>query len=152
MNAHDLAWNLVLAVHILAAAIWVGGMFYAQAVLRPALAVLEPAPRTQLYMQALKRFFLVVWHAMPLQLVTGWAMVLGLWGGFAALPWQVNAMQALGVLMALVFAYLFFGPWQRVRRAIRPGAELFARVRRLLTLNLVLGVATIVLGALGNRW
>jgi hypothetical protein len=47
---------------------------------------------------------------------------------------------------------VFFGPWRRLRRAIRPGPELLARIRLWITVNLVLGMATIVAGALGHVW
>ncbi len=46
-----------------------------------------------LHGQTFRRFFLIVWHAMPLVLVTGWAMVFGVYGGFAHLPGAVNVMQ-----------------------------------------------------------
>ena len=49
--------NLLLAVHLLSAVIWVGGMFYAVVILRPGLAVLDAAPRLQLHMVTLKKFF-----------------------------------------------------------------------------------------------
>ena len=144
--------NLLLALHILAATAWVGGMLYALVVLRPALAVLDTAPRLQVHMLALKRFFLVVWHAMPIMLLTGWAMI-GLAGwGMAHLPWYVNVMQLLGILMAAVFLYVFFGPFRRLRRAIRPGPELLDRIRLLITVNLALGVAVIVVASLGHAW
>jgi len=35
-------WGWVLAVHVLCAVLWVGGMFFAYVVLRPSLSVLEP--------------------------------------------------------------------------------------------------------------
>jgi uncharacterized membrane protein len=89
---------------------------------------------------------------MPAMLLTGWAMVFAVWGGFAALPWSINVMQTLALLMALIFLYIFFSPWQRLRRAIRPGPELLPRIRQLVTLNLGLGVVTIVVGALGHVW
>ena len=144
--------NLLLALHILGAAAWVGGMLYALAVLRPALSVLDPAPRLQLHMLTLKRFFLVVWHAMPIMLLTGWAMV-GLAGwGMAHLPWYVNAMQAIGLVMAAVFLFVYFGPFRRLRRAIRPGPELLDRIRLSITVNLALGVAVVVIASLGHRW
>jgi len=103
-------------------------------------------------MQTLKKLFFYIWHAMPLMILTGWAMVFLAWGGFGALPWSINAMQGLGILMALIFLYTFFDPWQRLRRAVRPGPELFTRVRNLVTLNVVLGTLTIVAGALGHSW
>jgi hypothetical protein len=68
------------------------------------------------------------------------------------LPWSINVMQGLGILMALVFLYVFFGPWQRLRRAIRPGPELVPRIRSLIITNLVLGITTVIVGALGHVW
>ncbi len=152
MTSLVLIRNLLLAVHFLAATVWVGGMFYAVVVLRPALNVLEAPQRLQLHMLTLKRFFLVVWHAMPLMLLTGWAMVFSAWGGFANLPPSINAMQGLAILMAGIFIYVFFAPWQRLRRAIRPGPELVARIRTLITINLVLGALAITAGSLGHVW
>ncbi len=141
-------WGLVLAVHLLAMAAWVGGMAYALLVLRPSLAVLDPAARLALHGQTFRRFFRVVWHAMPLMLLTGWAMVLGIYGGFAALPWTVNVMQLLGLVMAIVFLVLFFGPWRRFRLAPHP--ETTDSIRRLIRLNLALGAATVIIAALGH--
>ncbi len=148
------AWSLtaLLAVHVLSAVAWVGGMFYALVVLRPALGVLDNSVRLQVHMLTLKRFFLVVWHAMPLMLLTGWGMI-GLAGwGMGHLPWYVNAMQGLALVMAAVFLFTFFGPYRRLRRAIRPGPEILGRIRTLVTANLVLGVVVIVIATVGQRW
>ena len=146
------ARNGLLAVHLLCAALWVGGMYYAVMVLRPALAQLEAAKRVQLHMQTLQRFFRLVWHVMPIMLISGWLMVFGVWGGFATVPLSINIMQGLAVLMAGVFLYVYFGPWQQVRRAIRPTQEMLDGVRTLVVVNLVLGVTAIVAGALGHVW
>ncbi|HTZ71102.1 MAG TPA: CopD family protein [Acetobacteraceae bacterium] len=150
----SLVWvrNTLLAIHLLSAVIWVGGMFYAVVVLRPALNFLEAAPRLQMHIQTLNRFFRIVWHVMPMMLLSGWAMVFMAWGGFASLPWSINVMQTLGLLMALIFLYVFFSPWQRLRRAIRPGPELILRIRQLIIANLVLGGFTIIAGSLGHVW
>jgi uncharacterized membrane protein len=144
--------DLLLALHLLSAAIWVGGMFYAILVLRVGLAVLDAGPRLQVQMVTLKKFFFYVWHVMPIMIITGWAMVFVVYGGFAVLPWSINVMQTLGILMALVFLYTFFDPWKRLRRAIRPAPELVPRIRSLIITNLALGLATIAVGAFGHVW
>ncbi len=141
-------WNLVLAVHIVAMAAWTGGMAYALLVLRPSLAVLPPPDGLALLGQAFKRFFLITWHAMPLVLITGWAMVFGVYGGFATIPWPVNVMQTLGLVMAVVFLVLFFGPWKRFRA--QPSAGAAGSIRRLMTLNLVLGTIVIVVASFAH--
>lgn len=143
-------WGLVLALHLLGMTAWVGGMAYALIVLRPALAVLDPAPRMQVHLLTLKRFFLLVWHAMVVTIAAGYAMVFGVYGGFAHLPWQVSTMMTLGLVMAAVFLFVFFGPYKRLRRAIRPSAEVLDTIRTLVTVNLVLGVAVIVIASLGH--
>jgi uncharacterized membrane protein len=144
--------NTLLAIHLLSATIWVGGMFYALFILRPSLNLLDAMPRLQVHLQTLKRLFAIVWIAMPAMLLTGWAMIFAGWGGFAGLPWYINAMQTMGLLMALIFLYVYFDPYQRLRRAIRPGPELLARIRTLMTINLVLGCLTIIAGSLGHGW
>jgi uncharacterized membrane protein len=151
MNAST-AWlpSVLLAIHVLSAVIWVGGMFYALVVLRPALAVLDAAPRLQLHMLTLKRFFLVVWHAMPLMLLTGWGMIVAAGWDMGHLPVSVNAMQGLALVMAGIFLYTYFVPFRRLRRAIRPGPELLNRIRLLVTGNLVLGVVVILIATLGQ--
>ena len=149
MSSSPLLLNALLAVHVLSAIAWIGGMFYTLVVLRPALGVLDAGPRLQIHMLTLKRFFLVVWHAMPLMLLTGWGMI-GLAGwDMGHLPWFVNVMQGLALVMAVIFLYTFFGPFRRLRRAIRPGPELLARIRVMVTVNLVLGI---VIVAVASRW
>lgn len=145
-------WNVVLAVHLLAMTVWVGGMAYTLMVLRPAMTVLDPTMRRSLHGQTGKRFFLLVWHAMPLMLLTGWAMIFGVYGGFAHLPVNVNIMHTLGLIMAALFLVLFFGPWKRFRAAA--GAEdavtAMGSMRRLIGINLLLGVVTIIVASLGH--
>jgi uncharacterized membrane protein len=152
MTSLVLLRNTLLAVHLLSAVLWVGGMFYAVVVLRPALGLLDATPRLQVHMRTLTRFFRFVWVAMPLMLLTGWAMVFLAWGGFGSVPWSINVMQTLGLLMALIFLYVYFAPWQRLRRAIRPGPELLERIRQLMIVNLVAGGVTIIAGSLGHVW
>ena len=141
-------WGLVLSVHILAMAAWTGGMAYALLVVRPSLGALPASEQLAVHGLTLKRFFLVVWHAMPLVLITGWAMVFGVYGGFAGLNWAVNGMQALGLVMAVVFLVMFFGPWRRFRTA--PSADGLAAVRRLVSVNLGLALVVTVLASLAQ--
>jgi len=143
-------WGWVLAIHILCIVIWVGGMFFAVAVLRPSLGGLEPAQRVALHNRVFRRFFLVVWHAMPIALITGYAMILGIWHGFAALPWNVDTMQGLGLIMAAIFLAVVFGPYRRFRAAVSTAraGEAAERIRKLIVANLVLGVITIFVAAI----
>jgi len=149
----SLLWGMK-ALHVLGAVVWVGGMFFALLVLRPSLAVLEPPQRLALHGQVFRRFFLIVWHIWPVMLLTGYALVFAGYGGFAYTLWTVHVMHALGLVMAAVFLAIYFGPWRAMRAALAAGDRAAAaasvdRIRKLITLNLVLGLVTSGIAAFG---
>ena len=114
--------DLLLALHLLGAVLWVGGMAFALLVLRPAAhEVLQAPERLALAQAAFRRFFLIVWHAMPIVLLTGWALFFLWHGGWSGARWSLHLMHLLGLIMALVFLALFFGPWGAMRRAMAAG-------------------------------
>jgi uncharacterized membrane protein len=145
-------WGWVLALHALCAAIWVGGMFFAYVVLRPSLSVLEPIQRIALHTQVFRRFFLVIWHVMPLILLSGFAMLFLFYGGLAFVGWNVHLMLLLGLIMSAVFLLIVFGPYARFRRTTdrNTAAACIDRIRKLIAVNLVLGIVTVVVALLRN--
>jgi uncharacterized membrane protein len=145
-------WGALLAVHILCAVIWVGGMFFAYLVLRPSLSVLDAPQRLLLHTQIFRRFFLIIWHAMPLILLTGFAVLFGVFGGPATARWNVQVMMGLGIIMSVVFVVIVFGPYARFRRTTdraRMVANIDA-IRKLIGLNLLLGLITVFVAALSQ--
>jgi len=146
-----------LIVHILAAIVWVGGMFFAHQVLRPAAAMLEPGPRLILWSHVLGRFFAWVIAAIILLLLSGYALVFGVFGGFRAMGLYIHLMQGLGILMILLFLHLYFAPWRRFRRAVArqdwaEGGRQLGRIRTIVTINLVLGLVVAAIGGSGRYW
>jgi uncharacterized membrane protein len=99
-----------LFFHILAAVIWVGGMFFAHQLLRPAAAALEPVHRLPLWRRVFARFFPLVWLSIAALVASGYAMVFGVFGGFARLPLHIDLMQLIGIIMMLAFGHLYFAP------------------------------------------
>lgn len=140
-------FGLLKALHVLCAVVWVGGMLFAYVVLRPSLAVLEPAQRMALHGQVFRRFFLIVWHVMPLIVLTGFIMIFAVFGGMATVAWPVHLMLLLGLVMSAIFLAIFFGPYRTFRAT--PGPAPLEAIRKLIGLNLVIGLATIVIAALG---
>jgi uncharacterized membrane protein len=134
-------------LHVLCAVIWVGGMFFAYVVLRPSLSALEPARRIALHGQIFRRFFLIVWHVMPLLVLTGFIMIFAVFGGMRGVDWTVHVMLLLGLVMAAIFLALFFGPYRTFRAA--PGPASLDAIRKLIGVNLVLGVVTVLIASLG---
>ncbi len=133
-------------MHLLCAVVWVGGMFFAYVVLRPSLAALEPPERMTLHRQVFRRFFLVVWHAMPLIVITGLAMIFAVFGGMAAVGWNVHLMLLLGLAMAGIFLAIFFGPYRNFRASPDPAS--LDSIRKLIGINLVLGLLTSAIAVL----
>ncbi|WP_207537075.1 CopD family protein [Sabulicella rubraurantiaca] len=147
--------NLLYALHVFFAALWVGGMAFAILALRPSLAALEPAQRMALMGGTHRRFFVIVWHAMPIVLLSGYSLLLGYYGGFRGAGWHVHLMHMTGLLMAAVFLAVFFGPWKQMRAALAAGDQAGAaaandRVRQLVTANLLLGTLTVLVAAWGR--
>ena len=148
---------LLIALHILAAVIWVGGMFFAYMVLRPSAGPLETEARLQLWQRVFQRFFPFVWASIAVLLLSGYGMMVLAFGGFAGAPLFVHVMQALGIVMMLLFLHLYFAPWRRFSAAVAgsdfpAAAAQLAQIRRIVATNLVLGLTTIVVGASGRFW
>ena len=139
-------WRLVLALHVLGAVIWVGGMFFAMLIMRPALGELDAARRVDVYRAAFHRFFRLIWLVMPTMLLTGYVMLFGEYGGFAGAGWNVHLMHMLGLAMAAVFVAVWFGPYRQLREG--QGRAMDA-IRRMVFANLALGLVTVVVAALG---
>ena len=111
-----------LALHTIAAVVWVGGMFFALIALRPATAPLEPGPRLELWSRVLGRFFQWVIAAIVLLLLSGYGMIFGVYSGFRGVGLHVHIMQGIGIVMMLAFFHLYFAPWRRFRDVIVPNA------------------------------
>ncbi len=148
---------LLIALHLLAAVVWVGGMFFAYMVLRPSAGPLETEARLQLWQRVFQRFFPFVWASIAVLLLSGYGMMVLAFGGFAGAPLFVHVMQALGIMMMMLFLHLYFAPWRRFSEAVSgndfpTAAAQLAQIRRIVAINLVLGLATIVVGASGRLW
>jgi len=149
--------TVALVLHALAAAVWVGGMFFALLALRPATAPLEPGPRLELWSRVLERFFLWVMVAIALLLASGYGMIFGVYAGFRGIGLHINIMQGVGIIMMLLFFHLYFAPWRRFRAAVGrqdypAAAGQLNQIRLIVTINLILGLITIAVGSSGRYW
>ena len=148
--------KLLYVLHVLGAVFWVGGMGFALLALRPSLAeVLPPSQRLPLLATVMRRFSLIVWHAMPVLVMTGYGLVFGVFGGFAGSGWHVHVMHGLGLAMAGIYIALFFGPLQALKSAAAageggPAIAAAKRVGQLVAVNFGLGLATVAVAAWGR--
>jgi uncharacterized membrane protein len=147
----------LVALHVIAAVIWVGGMFFAYMVLRPSAGPLDPPLRLAFWQRVFSRFFPWVWASILVLLASGYAMLFLRFGGFQTAPLHVNVMQLTGIVMMLLFFHLFFAPWRRFSRAVHSKAFAEAamelnQIRRIFAINLALGLITVIAGASGRFW
>lgn len=148
---------LLIALHILAAVIWVGGMFFAYMVLRQSVGPLAPEVRLALWHRVFGRFFPWVWASIVVLLGSGYSMMFIHFGGFAGAGLHIHVMQGIGIVMMLLFLHLFFGPWRRFchaveTKALPEAAKQLDQIRRIVAANLVLGLLTVIVGASGRFW
>lgn len=149
--------TLALSLHVAAAIVWVGGMFFALLVLRPASGPLEAPARLELWSRVLGRFFAWIFGAIALLLATGYAMIFCVFSGYRGAGLHTHLMQGIGIVMILAFLHVYFAPWRRFRAAVErrdypAAAAQLNQIRWIVTLNLVLGLINAAIGASGRYW
>ena len=139
-----------IAVHLLAAVIWVGGMFFAYTALRPAAEKLLEAPqRLKLWRKTFISFFIWVWLAIIALPATGYWIIFAHYGGMARVGWHVHIMQVIGIIMILIFLHVFFAPFMRMLKAVKQenfqvAGENLSQIRRFVAINLFLGIVVLI--------
>jgi uncharacterized membrane protein len=143
-------------LHVVAAVIWVGGMYFAYVCLRPTAAQqLEPPARLQLWVGVFNRFFPFVWLSVILLPLTGYLMLFAIWGSFAITPLYVHIMNGTGILMILIYMHVFFAPYKRLKLAVAAqdwpaGGKQLNQIRNLIKINLTLGLITVIVASGGR--
>lgn len=148
--------TIAIALHVLTAVIWVGGMFFAYVCLRPVAAnLLDPPLRLPLWVHVFGKFFPFVWIAVITLPLTGYWMIFNVFGGMANAPLYIHAMNGIGSLMILLYLHVFFAPYKRLKQAVADqnwpvGAKSLAQLRVLIGINLTLGLIVILIASGGR--
>jgi uncharacterized membrane protein len=145
-----------IALHLIASAIWVGGMFFAYMALRPVAAeILEPPARLNLWSKTFARFFIWVWAAVIIIPISGYWMIFQIWGSLQSVGLDLRLMHIIGWVMVLIFLFVFFAPYRRMKQAVeqqdypKAGNNLVL-IRRLVAVNLTLGLVVIIIAGAGR--
>ncbi len=149
--------TFALGLHLFAALVWVGGMFFAIMVLRLAAGELQPPVRLPLWGRVFAKFFPWVWMAVILLPLTGYLMIFSVWGGFSGLPLHIHLMHGIGLIMILIYLHLWFAPYKRFKNFLAEGDIPSAganlnQIRIMVTVNLVIGLISSVIGSTGRYW
>lgn len=149
--------TLFKLLHLIAALIWVGGMFFAYVVLRPAaVEALEPPQRLRLWDAVFRRFFSWVWGAVAVLLVSGLYLIY-LYGGIAHVGRHVHIMLFLGLVMMVIYGYVFFACYVSfslhvARQNWKEAGEILGKIRKLIAVNLSLGLLTVCVAMIGAAY
>jgi len=141
---------LAKTLHILAAVIWVGGMFFAYMALRPAAAsLLEPPQRLSLWADVFSRFFFWVWISILTLLVSGYYMIFSHFGGFAGSGMHIHLMHTMGLVMMMIFMHVYFAPYKHLKKLVADNnfpeaAKNLNTIRKLVAINMSIGLLTFV--------
>ncbi|HEV2112149.1 MAG TPA: CopD family protein [Gammaproteobacteria bacterium] len=146
---------IAITLHVLAAVIWVGGMFFGFLAVRPALGDLETKIRARIWVGIFRRFFPWVWGSIVTLLASGFFLAKDSFDGIAHAPLFVHVMMGLGILMMLLFGHLYFAPYTRLQRAVAAGDDALAaksmgQIRIGIAVNLILGLVVVLVAMLGS--
>lgn len=152
-----MTYSLAFTLHLLSVVIWVGGMFFAHMILRPsAVEKLEPPQRLALWVAVFGRFFFWVWIAVITIVLSGYWMIFDVFGGLIGLKAHyIQVMHFSGLIMSAIYAYIYFIPFQRLKKAVAnkefpTGGAIMNQMRLLVTINLILGLLTIIVASGGK--
>ncbi|MES9827989.1 MAG: CopD family protein [Candidatus Thiodiazotropha sp.] len=146
--------SIAMTLHIIGVIIWVGGMFFAHMVLRPALNdSLEAPQRLSFLLRVFDGFFPWVWVAVIAVVASGFWMLfmfyednIGLWLGF---------MTVVGILMSAIFVFIYAIPYQQLGVARKEDdkpklVEAVSLIRQLILINLTFGMLVTVVAVVGK--
>ncbi|PLP88288.1 hypothetical protein CYD26_19610 [Pseudomonas sp. FFUP_PS_473] len=147
------AFAIPYSLHVLAALVWVGGMFFAWLVLRPAaVAALDGPARLRLWVEVFQRFFVWVWVAVAVLVISGMGMLHLRFAGFETAPRYVQVMIGGAIAMLALFIRIQTLLLPALRKAVQAedwsaGAGVLGRIRRLVGVNLLLGLAVVAVAS-----
>ena len=143
--------DFVKLTHLVAAIFWMGGMAFMILALRPvAVKLLEPPEQLQLLGAVWKRFFIVVMVSIVALFASGTNLYTTAFRaikaatGTVSVPLGWNVMLVLGLLMMLIFGYIYFAGYARFKRAVAAqdwplAGKAGAQIQTLMLTNFVLG-------------
>ena len=148
-------YGIIIGLHLLGTIVWVGGMFFAVMILRPAALGFAAAERLALWRVVLPGFFRWVALAVLLLLVTGMIALSLYHGGLMGGGPHVVLMMLFGLVMVVLYLYVLALPWRGFKKALAAGdlataAARLERIRVVVSVNLALGLVTAFIGAAGT--
>ncbi|MFK3822943.1 CopD family protein [Pseudomonas yamanorum] len=146
-------FSFAYTLHVLAALIWVGGMFFAWMILRPAaMAALDGPARLKLWVNVFQRFFVWVWVAVLVLPISGVGLLQLRFNGFETAPRYVQVMMGLYVVKTALFIRIQALKLPELRTAVAAedwpaGAAALGQIRKLVGINLMVGLVLVAIAS-----
>ncbi|PMU14015.1 MULTISPECIES: CopD family protein [unclassified Pseudomonas] len=146
-------FSFAYTLHVLAALTWVGGMFFAWMILRPAaVAALDGPARLKLWVNVFQRFFVWVWVAVLVLPISGVGLLQLRFSGFETAPRYVQVMMGLYVVMTALFIRIQALKLPELRVAVAAedwsaGAAALGQIRKLVGINLIVGLVLVAIAS-----
>jgi uncharacterized membrane protein len=136
-------YNTIVFIHLVCAIVWMGGMSFMLAALRPAVLALENPVRAKLMLTVWRRFFTMAGMAVVGLLLTGGHLYAKSMAVGVVSPGK-NIMAGIGVLMFLIFGHIVFAGFRKYARALAAGDSALAQraaatIHTLVIINFCLG-------------
>ncbi len=82
-------------------------------------------------------------------------MIFGIFGGMANTGIYIHIMSLTGLIMLAIYSYIYFKPFQALQQAVAKknyplGGKLINNIRIFVTINLFLGIFTVVVASGGK--
>lgn len=123
--------------------------------LRPAANQLEPSQRLPLMVSTMDSFFRYVAVSLGLIWASGLWMMLNV--GFANSPKNWHLMLGTGLIMTVIFLFIWFVKFPAMQKIVSGGpsqfpsaAQAMASIRLLVMINLALGFLTVAIATIGR--
>jgi len=145
--------RFLVLLHLLGVIVWVGGMVFMHFCLRPvAVAQLPPPQRVPLLASVIGRF--LGWVGAALLLIWGSGLVRFVQVGSSFVPPHWHAMAKVGAGMTVIFLLIVLRFYPRLKAAVAAqdwpvGGGALETIRKLVLVNLALGLITVALAVLG---
>ena len=148
-------YGIIIGLHLLGAIVWVGGMFFSVVILRPAVSGFAAPERLALWRAVLPGLFRWAALAALLLLTTGMVALDLYHGGLMGGGLHVVLMMLFGLVMVALYLYVLLLPWRGFKKALAASdlanaANRLDHIRRVVTVNLGLGLVTAFIGAAGT--
>jgi uncharacterized membrane protein len=146
-----------LAIHIVSAILWIGGLSMALVILKPGVLAVDGQMRLAIWHREFTFVLPWSWVCIAALVLSGFAMVFIGFGELTQPPVHIRWMMGLGLLAVGIYAYFQYRLWRHFRRLMlgsdwTAAERVITKIRWLLGSVMLLGLAAAIAGSAGRYY